>query len=138
MSRVLQFDFSKLKATTEKRLGTAQSDQAWADLTILLSYLERNPSQRVPVTEAADEALHALLLDTPAHLALSEAVGGKGVILSHDPNAYGTAAFAAAWSNTREAFITHGIDLPEDYRADQPNAARRAAACWVTVHKLAA
>lgn len=138
MNTVLKFDNSKIRGITEMRLGSKKSNESWSDLIVILSYLKDNPDQYVPVTESADEALHDILLDTPTHLALSEAIFGRGAVISHDPNAYGTDAFAMAWANTRAAFASNGINLPENYTEADASSRHRAATCWVTVHKMVA
>ncbi|WP_454021272.1 hypothetical protein [Azospirillum sp. Marseille-Q6669] len=133
------YDFSKHKSALQSRTGftDGQNEQAWTDLGILLEGMQKNQAVPYPVTAAADEALHLLLEDGAAVQKLAETLFGEGATIIHDPTAYGTPEFAAAWANTRGAFAAHGVDLPADYRDADKADARSAAACWLLIHKAA-
>lgn len=61
-----------------------------------------------------------------------------GAPLDHDPDAFGTAAFASAWAETRRLWLMHfDVALVEDATA-LDTAALAPAACAILLNKMAA
>jgi hypothetical protein len=97
--------------------------QARADLDIIMDELARDPSSPVAVTEAADQVLHAAL-----------EVGA--ITVHHDPTAWGTDQYRAAWGRTVTAFARRGISLDADPAAARTDG-RAGAMCYVAVKAAA-
>lgn len=140
MSKVLNYDFSRYRAAMVERFGFSEADRdaGWADLMIILRAMENNPAKPFALTVAADNALHSLVLDTAGLLRFSEAIFGVGVVVTHDPFAYGTPAFDAGWENTRAAFRDAGaLEPPVNYRdAANAPASLRPMACIMGVRSM--
>lgn len=140
-SKIFHYDFNKHKISMIDRHGFSpeECEKSWKDLLIILSALEKEPDKTFALTVGADQALHGLLLDTVGHLRFSEAIFGTGSIVVHDPFAYGTPTFDAAWQRTRAAFAAEGIALPAHYLANGQNLPdpRRAEACFIFVARIA-
>lgn len=127
-SKISGFDFSPFKqAMLNKGIPQAEVDACFSDLMVILHDAEDNNRPHA-MTEGADRAFHYVVSDTVGHLRLSAAIHGAGMVMVHNPHAYGTPEFEAAWENTRAAFAKHDIELASDYRADR-DTFRSAAAC---------
>lgn len=141
MSVVSNYDFSRYREAMVERFGFSEGDRdaAWADLAIILEALEADPSKPYALTVAADNALHALVLDTAGLIRFSEAVFGEGAMAVHDPFAYGTPEFDAGWDNTRAAFRAAGaVEPPVNYRdAAGAPAGLQPMACIFRVQRMA-
>lgn len=140
-SKIDSLDFSRYKTAMIEREGYSQevAEESWRDLLVLLNAMEAEPDKAFALTVSADRALHGLLLDTVGHFKFSTSVFGAGKIVVHDPYAYATPEFDAAWENTRTAFAKVGLDLPADYR-NQPKArkdSQQAEVCLVSVREQA-
>lgn len=140
-SKIDSLDFSRYKTAMIEREGYSQdvAEESWRDLLVLLNAMEAEPEKSFALTVSADRALHGLLLDTVGHFKFSTAVFGAGKIVVHDPYAYATPEFDAAWENTRAAFAKVGLDLPADYR-NQPKVRKdneQAEVCLVAVREQA-
>jgi hypothetical protein len=112
-------------------LSSAELAQGCADLEIILDAMEAHPDRKFAVTGLADTVLHSLL-DTPEMTRYMRDTFGADAVPHHDPNAWGTDEYAAAWTNTRMAFSNHGIELEADPAATRGDG-RQAELCFVTV-----
>ncbi|MBN9525427.1 MAG: hypothetical protein J0H82_04425 [Alphaproteobacteria bacterium] len=97
--------------------------QARADLEIIMAELARDPSSPVAVTEAADQVLH-------------DALDAGTITVLHDPTAWGTDQYRAAWRRTVTAFARRGITLDADPAAPRADG-RAGAMCYVAVKAAA-
>lgn len=108
--------------------------QGYADLAIIRAAIEADPSRQFALTANADVVLHEQMATSGMPGDVVAALPGAELI--HDADAWGTAAYAAAWQNTRTVFAARGIALAEDPAAPC-TAGRAGALCLFKIQRAA-
>ncbi len=122
------FDFGPHRKAMADRQGMCDTiDASWGHLSVILAAMARDPNKAFALTDGAEPAAHGLMLDTPTVLSYSRSVM-PGVILSHDPFAWGTDEYSVALANTAAAFIAEGLPAP----SLEAQGAYRAAMCFLS------
>ncbi|WP_448206450.1 hypothetical protein [Azospirillum sp. sgz302134] len=127
-----QYDLGFLTARLVKRgMPIDAAAASVADFRALVTMLARHPDTPFAAWGRVEDALHEFILDTARYRAFCSAAVGR--FIDHDPSAFGTDAFRAAWGNSvRILGDEFGIALNPDPDAGEGDASG-AAMCMVTM-----
>ncbi|KAA0571100.1 hypothetical protein [Azospirillum sp. Sh1] len=134
---IAELDLSAVHADLVRRDGMtpAQADAAITMYRQFLTLAALYPAIPVCPPSAADKAWHRHMMRPLAYFDVCQPLFGGP--LDHDPDAYGTPEFTAAWGETRRLFREHfGIELLADATALEANS-RAPAACYRPLPKAA-
>jgi len=139
---VTEIDFSRYEHAMVSRFGhtEADRDEGFQQVKVILGDAQTHGhGRRYAVPKLADEALHAVLLDTRGALKIGADLYGVGNVIVHDPFPATSGPEAVeAWENTRSAFANAGRHLPSYEEAIAEGLLAANDGCWLLIQPLAA
>jgi hypothetical protein len=112
--RGYNFDFV-LKRLLKEGMNKEAASSSVEQMRVFFMMIAAHPEERFAAWEGMDPAWHAFILHTGRYAEFCQHLVGRFV--HHDPEAFGTPAFAAAWSKTVKAAAAFGIKLRPDIAA---------------------